>query len=55
MDSDKLNSLQGYPTQLFSTLKKNTYSYLLTPCSRVLLEKLIGFQPVKKLPEFYRT
>ena len=25
-------------------------SYLLTPCSRVLLEKLTGFQPVKKIP-----
>jgi hypothetical protein len=28
MDSDKLNSFQGYPTQLFATLKKNTYYYL---------------------------
>jgi len=26
-----------------------------TPCSRVLLEKLTGFQTVKKLLEFYRT
>ena len=25
----------------------------LTPCSRVLLEKLIGSQLVKKFPEFY--
>ena len=29
--------------------------YLLTPCSRVLLEKLAGSQLVKKLPAFYRT
>jgi hypothetical protein len=27
--------------------------YLLTPCSRVLLEKLTGFQLVKKFPAFY--
>ena len=30
-------------------------SYLLTPCSRVLLEKPIGFQLVKKFPAFYGT
>jgi len=29
--------------------------YLLTPYSRVLLEKLIGSQLVKKFPEFYVT
>jgi len=28
-------------------------SYLLNPCSRVLLEKLTGFQLVKKFPAFY--
>jgi hypothetical protein len=27
--------------------------YLLTPCSRVLLKKLSGFQLVKKFPAFY--
>jgi hypothetical protein len=27
--------------------------YLLTPYSKVLLEKLTGFQPVKKFPAFY--
>ena len=27
----------------------------LTPCSRVLLEKLTGSQPVKKFPTFYGT
>jgi len=28
-------------------------TYLLTPCSTVLLEKLTGFQLVKKFPAFY--
>ena len=31
------------------------YTYLLTPCNRVLLEKLTGSQPVKKFPAFYGT
>jgi len=30
-------------------------TYVLTPWSRVLLEKLTGFQLVKKLPTFYGT
>jgi hypothetical protein len=30
-------------------------TYLLTPCSRVLLEKLTGSQLVKKFPAFYGT
>jgi len=30
-------------------------TYLLTPCSTVLLEKLTGSQPVKKFPTFYGT
>jgi len=34
-------------------VEKNTY--LLTPWSRVLLEKLPGFQLVKKFPAFYGT
>ena len=29
--------------------------FSFTPCSRVLLEKLIGFQLVKKFPTFYGT
>ena len=34
----------------------NVYKiYLLTPCSKVLLEKLTGFQLVKKFPAFYGT
>ena len=31
------------------------FMYLLTPCSRVLLEKLTGSQLVKKFPAFYGT
>jgi len=31
------------------------FTYLLTPWSRVLHEKLAGFQPVKKFPAFYGT
>ena len=27
--------------------------YILSPCSRVLLEKLTGSQPDKKFPAFY--
>ena len=34
---------------------KHVHTYLLTPWSRVLLEKLTGFQPVKKFPAFYGT
>ena len=30
-------------------------TYLLTPRSRVLIEKLVGFQLVKKFPAFYGT
>jgi hypothetical protein len=30
-------------------------TYLLTPWSRVLLEKLTGLQLLKKFPEFYGT
>ena len=30
-------------------------TYLLTPWSIVLLEKLTGFQLIKKFPKFYRT
>ena len=30
-------------------------AYLLTPCYRVLVEKLTGLQLVKKLPAFHGT
>ena len=35
--------------------RKIINKYLLTPCSRVILEKLTGFQLVKKFPAFYGT
>ena len=38
---------------VFSIL--NEFTYLLNPRSRVLLEKLTGFQLVKKFPTFYGT
>jgi hypothetical protein len=34
---------------------RNTVNYLLTPQSRMLLEKLTGFQLVKKFPAYYGT
>jgi hypothetical protein len=36
-------------------LNLNTLTYLLTPYSTVLLEKLTNFQLVKKFPTFYET
>jgi len=36
-------------------LTYNYITYLLTPWSRVLLEKLTGLQLVKKFPAFYGT
>ena len=48
--------LTHLPTYLITYLL--TYlliTYLLTPWIRVLLEKLIGFQVVKKFPAFYET
>ena len=33
----------------------NLLTYLLTPCSRVLLENLTGSQLIKKFPAFYGT
>ena len=38
---------------LFTYLLACLLTYLLTPWSRVLLEKLTGFQLVKKFPAFY--
>ena len=42
-------------TFLLSYLLSFLLTYLLTPWSRVLLEKLTGFQPVKKFPAFHGT
>ena len=36
-------------------LRTYIHTYLLTPWSRGLLEKLTGFQLVKKFPTFYET
>ena len=35
--------------------KDKNYMSKLTTCNRVLLEKLIGPQPVQKFPAFYRN
>jgi len=40
---------------LISYLLTYLLIYLLTPCGRVLLEKLTGTQLVKKFPAFYGT
>ena len=42
------------PWRLFF-YKTDVICYLLTPRSRILLEKLTGFQLVKKFPTFYGT
>ena len=44
-----------YTFTLTDNLLTHLLTYLLTPWSRVLLEKLIGFQLVKKFPAFYGT
>ena len=51
----KILSLKNF--KLLSQIERKTIirPYLLTPWSSVLLEKLTGFQIVKKLPTFYVT
>jgi len=50
------NFKQWYRTWFKNPLNKHcVFAYLLTPGSRVLLEKLTGFQLVKKFPAFYIT
>ena len=45
-----------YTTRCPLLIKYHTQiAYLLTPCSRVLLEILTGFQLVKKFPSYYRS
>ena len=41
--------------ELSDIWSKNIFTYLHTPWSRVLLEKITNLQLVKKLPEFYGT
>jgi hypothetical protein len=38
------------PTYLLTYLLNYSLTFLLTPWSRVLLEELTGFQPIKKFP-----
>ena len=40
---------------VYQSAMSHLLTYLLTPCSRVLLEKLTGSQLVKKFPAFYGT
>ena len=47
----KCNNVERY----FLVVFKGHYTYLLTPWGRVLLEKLTGFQLVKKFHAFYGT
>jgi len=42
-------------SELLFTFFGASFTYLLTPWSRVLLEKLTGSQLVKKFPTFYGT
>ena len=42
-------------TYLLTYLPTYLLTHSLTPCSRVLLQKLTGFQLVKKFPAFYGT
>jgi hypothetical protein len=52
-----LEALQLSPLFAFELNALPTYliTYLLTPWSRVLLEKLTGLHLVKKFPTFYGT
>jgi hypothetical protein len=51
-----VGSASGQHTRMFVSLKFGVLlTYLLTPWSRVLLEKLTGLQLVKKFPAFYGT
>ena len=50
--------LKTYSSGRLSSLQHASHyllTYLLTPWSRVLLEKLTGLQLVKKFPAFYGT
>ena len=42
-----------YNFRKYEKFESNLLTYLLTPWSRVLLEKLTGLQLVKKFPAFY--
>ena len=42
-------------SRLFPSTTKSHFTYLLTPWSGFLLQKLIGLQIIKKFPAFYET
>jgi len=44
-----------YSSHTVAATRRSYLPYLLTPCSRVLLEKLTGSQLAKKFPAFYGT
>ena len=50
----KFRHIEGFEMVVVSPNEPHTYlfTYLLTPGSRVLLDKLTGFQLVKKFPDF---
>ena len=50
-----LPPIRGYILTFYERCCANSVSNLLTPWSTVLLEKLTGFQLVKKFPAFYGT
>jgi hypothetical protein len=51
--STKLHCVENWLGRWYGPVVRQTY--LLTPWSRVLLEKLTGLQLVKKFPAFYGT
>ena len=52
---NKLKTSKLHKVKQWKKLNWASYTYLLTPWSRVLLEKLTGFQLVKKFLAFYGT
>ena len=54
-DFDNNSQLITLSVIIISGLHCTLFTYLLTPCSKVLLEKLTRFQLVKKFPAFYGT
>jgi hypothetical protein len=57
LSQDRLRNEQRSPVFITETecVHYAVRTYVLTPWSKVLLEKLAGFQLVKKLPAFYGT
>jgi hypothetical protein len=51
----KLCSVRREGSLILPFTQISSFDLLLTPWSKVLLEKLTGSQPVKKFPEFYGT